>query len=149
MKEKLDEFLSTKGIKLTEEQYNYVHDVIFGKNPVANWSVAGSGKSVCLELIKEYLGDSCVVVATTGIANSILFDNAGANGTVHSCLSLPLSLHNDYHVKKVSPKTSALLGKSDLVRVILIEESGMLNPDQLALIIKRLERFNRAYGKKA
>lgn len=145
---KLDIYLEGKPFSLTEEQYNYCEDVIFGNNHVTNWSVAGSGKSLCLEVIKDVMQDECLVTAMTGIANSILFDNKGGQGTTASCLSLPLGLHNERHVKKVGAKTADLLGKSDRIKVIVVEEAGMLNPDQLDLISKRIKRYNRAYGTK-
>lgn len=148
MDERLNQFLSDKGVTLTDEQYTYVYDVCFGENHLCNWSVAGSGKSLCLELIKEFLGDTCIVVAMTGIANSILFNNIGGQGTLHSAFSIPLGIHNDYHEKKVGSTTSELFAKSDLVTTVIVEESGMLNPDQLELVRKRIERYNRPYGKK-
>lgn len=147
-KENLDIFLENKGVVLEKEQYDYIQDVVYGDTHVANWSVAGSGKSFCLELIKEFLGDSCLVVATTGIANSILFNNKGGNGTAHSVFSLPLSIHTPNHEKKVSFKTSKLFASSDLIKTVIIEEAGMLTPDQLALISKRIKRFNRKYNTK-
>lgn len=146
--ENLDIFLQKKGVELTEEQYNYVYDVCFGDSPVDNWSVAGSGKSLCLELIKEFLGDSCVVVAMTGAANSNLFNCKGGNGTFNSVMSIPLGIHNHYHEKKVSPKTRDIFSKSDIVRVVIVEEAGMMNPDQLSLFHKRILQYNKPYGKK-
>lgn len=146
--EKLDIFLQERGVELTEEQYDYVYDVCYGDKHVSNFSVAGSGKSLCLELIKEFLGDSCIVVAMTGAANSNLFDNKGGQGTFNSALSIPLGIHNHYHEKKVSPRTRDLFAKSDIVKVVIVEESGMMNPDQLALFHKRILQYNKPYGKK-
>lgn len=146
--EVFDIFLEGKGVTLTDEQYAYCYDVIFEEGHVDNWSVAGSGKSLCLELIKEFLGDKCIVIATTGAANSNLFDNKGGNGTAHSVMSLPIGIHTDYNEKKVSPKTRQIFSKSDLVKVVIVEEAGMLTPDQLCLINKRLVQFNKPYGKK-
>lgn len=139
----LDDYLSSKGYTLTQEQYDYCYDVIYGNTHVANFSVAGSGKSLCLEIIKGFLGDQCVVCATSGIANSILFDNQGGNGTAHKVFSLPLTIATESNIKKVKDTTTKLFASSDLVKVVIVEESGMLNPDQLMVIQKRLERFNR------
>lgn len=148
MKISLDDYLAGKPYELTEEQYAYCHDVIYGDNHVGNFSVAGSGKSLCLEIIKDILGDSCVVCATTGIANSILFDNKGGQGTAHKVFSLATEIYNSYHEKKVGKETSMLFATSDLVRVVIIEEAGMLNPDQLSLILKRKQRYDKAYRSK-
>lgn len=144
----LDKFLEERKINLTDEQYRFCYDVIFGEGHVANWSVAGSGKSLCIEIIQEFLGDKCITTATTGAANSNLFNSKGGHGTAHSCLSLALGLHTEQHEKKISNKTRNLFGKSDLIRVVMIDEAGMLNPDSLCLINKRLNQYNRPYGKK-
>lgn len=145
---KLDDYLAGKPYTLTEEQYDYCHDVIYGNSHVGNFSVAGSGKSLCLEIIKDVLGDTCVVCATTGIANSILFDNRGGQGTAHKVFSIPTEIHNSYHEKKVGKETNMLFASSDLVRVVIVEEAGMLTPDQLELILKRKKRYDRPYGSK-
>ncbi len=144
----LDIYLKGKPYTLTKDQYKYCDDVIYGDTHVSNWSVAGSGKSLCLEVIKGVMRDRCVICATTGIANSILFDNKGGQGTMHSVFSLPTELYNSYHEKKVGKTTQNLLGTSDLVTTIIIEEAGMVTPDQLSLILKRVARYNRPYGKK-
>ena len=145
---KLEEAISKRGVNLTEEQYNYCYDVIYGEGHVSNWSVAGSGKSLCLEIIKEVLGDSCVVCATTGISNAILFDSKGGQGTAHAVFSLTTEIHNEHNFKRIGDVTRELLSKTDIVKTIIVEEAGMLNPDQLAQIVKRLERFNRPYSNK-
>jgi len=144
----LDTYLQGKPYTLTSEQYNYCNDVIYGDKHVSNFSGSGCGKSLCLEIIKDVLGDRCVVCSTTGISNSILFNNKGGAGTASSVWSLPLGLHNTYHEKKVGKNTSNLFSSSDLVTTVIIDEAGMLNVDQLVLIFKRIKRFNRAYGKK-
>lgn len=144
----LDIYLKGKPYELTKEQYAYCEDAIYGDKHVSNFSGGGCGKSLCLEVIKDVLGDRCVVSATTGIANSILFDNRGGNGTAASVFSIPIGLYNSYHEKKVGKTTSNLFASSDLVSTVIVEEAGMLNPDQLSLICKRIARYNRPYGKK-
>ena len=133
---------------MTTEQYLYCVDVLFGNNHVANWSDAGTGKSWCLEIIKGFAGDECIICATTGSANSNLFDGHGGNGTAHSVLSLPLGIHNSKDESSISEKTRNILLKTDLVKLIIVEEAGTLNPDQLMLIMKRIMRANKPYGSK-
>ena len=145
---RLDDKVNSLPFKLTEEQYEYCKDVVCGEGHVSNWSVAGSGKSLCLEIIKDVLGDSCAVCATTGIANAILFNSKGAQGTAHKVFSLTTEIHNEHNFKRIGETTRELLSKTDIIKVIIVEEAGMLNPDQLAQIIKRLERFNKAYSNK-
>ncbi len=137
------DFVGAKGILLTVEQLNLCNEVLNGTNHVALFAIAGSGKSLCIELLQEYLGDCCVTCATTGIANSRLFNNRGGHGTAHSILSLPLGLHTEAHKKRVNPKTKAMFTKSALVKYLIIDEASMLNPDQLELIRRRIESFNR------
>ncbi len=144
----LDRYLEGKPYILTEEQYAYCDDVIYGDKHVSNFSGGGCGKSLCLEIIKDVLGDRCVVCSTTGISNSILFNNKGGQGTAASVFSIPLGIYNSYHEKKVGKTTAALFAGSDLVSTVILEEGGMLNPNQLDLIMKRIKRYNRPYGKK-
>ena len=138
----LEEYRFKEEFPLLEEQKAYIRDCIQGDNHVANWSNAGTGKSVCLEALKEYLGDELVICATTGIANSILFDNKGGDGTMHKVFSIPPAMHNANN-SKIKSYTSGLFGSSDLVKYVIIEEAGMMNPDQLDLISKRIQSFNR------
>ena len=144
----LDVYLKGKPYELTKEQYLYCDDAIYGDKYVSNFSGGGSGKSLCLEIIKDVLGDRCVVCASTGISNSILFNNRGGHGTASSVFSLPMGLYNAYHEKKVGKATTNLFASSDIVTTVIIEEAGMINPNQLDLIKKRIERYNRPYGKK-
>lgn len=144
----LDEYLKDKPYTLTQEQYAYCNDAIYGDKHVSNFSGGGCGKSLCLEIIKSVLGDRCVVCSTTGISNSILFNNKGGHGTAASVFSIPNGLYNSYHEKKVGKLTSNLFASSDLVTTCIVEEAGMLNPNQLDLIRKRIIRYNRPYGKK-
>ncbi|MCP3683188.1 MAG: AAA family ATPase [bacterium] len=145
---RLNEKVDSLPFDLTEEQYAYCKDVICGEGHVSNWSVAGSGKSLCLEIIKDVLGDECAVCATTGIANAILFNSKGAQGTAHKLFSLTTEIHNEYNFKRIGDTTREVLSKTDIVKVVIIEEAGMLNPDQLAQVVKRIERFNKAYSNK-
>lgn len=142
----LEKFLEDYRFKgefpLTSQQKDYIRDCVEGVNHVANWSNAGTGKSVCLEALKEYLGDELIICATTGIANSILFNNRGGDGTMHKVFSVPPAMHNTNN-SKIKSYTSGLFGGSDLVKYVIIEEAGMLNPDQLDLISKRITSFNK------
>ena len=129
--------------ELTEEQKDYVRDCVDGDSHVACFSDAGSGKSITLEALKHYLGNRLVISATTGIANSILFNNRGGDGTMHRVFSLPLGMHKQTDVSKVKKYCTGLFASSDLVTHVMVEEAGMMNPDQLELIRLRLERFNK------
>ena len=130
--------------ELTEEQKAYVRDCVdHEKGHILNISPAGYGKSVTLEALKAYLKDKLIICATTGIANSILFNNKGGDGTAHRVFSLSLGMFKDKDVSKVKSYCSELFAPTDLIEYVVVEECGMLNPDQLELIRLRLERFNK------
>ena len=64
---------------------------------------------------------------------------------MHRIFSLPTTLHNEKHKKKVTPFTSKLLGSNPELEYILIDESGfLLNSDYLVLLEHRIKRFNKA-----
>jgi len=118
---------------------NKGHGVLVGE--------AGSGKSAVMWLLKQYYGDEIVFMADTGVASLNMPDGIGM-GTGHSILSLPTQPANDYHYRKVSQKTSELLGKSDKIKVIVIDEAFGYNSDILDVIWKRIERFNKGTRKR-
>lgn len=139
----LEEYRHDGKFPLTDEQKEFVRDCVIGDNHIANFSPAGVGKSVTLEALKTYLKGELIICATTGIANSILFNNKGGDGTMHRVFSLPLGMHKQTDVSKVKKYCTGLFAGSDLVKYVILEEAGMLNPDQLELIRLRLERFNK------
>lgn len=144
LEEFLEEYLHDGKYPLTEEQKDYVRDCVDKKKGhVINLSPAGFGKSVTLEALKAYLKDKLIICATTGIANSILFNNKGGDGTAHRVFSLSLGMFKDKDVSKVKSYCTGLFAPTDLVEYVVVEECGMLNPDQLELIRLRLERFNK------
>ena len=109
--------------------------------------LAGAGKSTVMELLKHYYQDKIVFLATTGVANLALPNNIGS-GTAHSALSLPTEPSNELHHKKVNPSTQALLGSSDLIEIIVIDEIFGFNSDNLDMIWRRIQRFNKRTNKR-
>lgn len=142
-KESIEVLFNNLPFELTEGQKKALILSTTSKGNVAICGSGGAGKSTILSLLKEYYGDKILFCGSTGISNNLLFDGKGGNGTAHRVFSLPLGMHNEHHVKKVGGYTQGLLGKSDLVEVICIEEFSMITPDQLALIEKRITRFNK------
>lgn len=96
---------------------------------------AGTGKSYIIKGIKQYLGDTVRVTATTGMAAFSL------NGqTIHSLIRLPC---NRWQAKKLSP---LILKKyqSDFkdIRWIIIDECSMLSSMNLKWIDIRLKEIS-------
>ena len=147
MNELLEEFLEyyrhDGKFALTSEQKDFIRDSVDGDTHTCCFSPAGVGKSVVIEALKNYLKDKLVICATTGIANAILFNNKGGDGTMHRVFSLPLGMHKSTDITKVKKYCTGLFAGSDLVEYVLVEEAGMMNPDQLELIRLRIQRFNK------
>lgn len=144
--ERFNKILEGLPFTLTEEQLTTCIDVLGNKNNHLIIGKPGVGKSVIIDILKKYLGKKVVVGSTTGISNQRLFNGKGGVGSMHRIFSLPITLHNDAHKKKVTPFTSAVLGSNHELEYIMIDEAGfLLNSDYLELIYWRLERFNRKY----
>lgn len=109
---------------------------------------AGSGKTTIMKALKSFYGDKMVTFASTGIANQNLYDMEGGDGTAHKGFSLPIDIHNEEDIRKVSPSCQKIFGSSDLIEIVVIEEFAMLSPDNLYVIMKRLERFNKRTSKR-
>lgn len=133
--------------ELNEKQKAFVLYFINGEKNLILQGLAGSGKSTVMALLKHYYGDRILFLATTGVANLALPDNIGS-GTAHSVLSLPKDPSNSLNHKKVSSTTQAILGSSDLVEIIVIDEIFGFNSDNLDMIWRRLERFNKGSRKR-
>ena len=133
--------------KLNEKQRKFLVAFINSEKSFILQGLAGSGKSTIMALLKEYYQDKILFTATTGVANLSLPNNIG-NGTAHSCLSLATEPTNELHHKKVSTTTNNLLGSSDIVEIITVDEAFGLNSDNLDLIWRRIERFNKRTAKR-
>ena len=127
--------------ELNTKQKAFLLHFINGKGNMTLAGLAGAGKSTVMELLKHYYQDRIVFLATTGVANLALPNNIGS-GTAHSALSLPTEPSNELHHKKVNPSTQALLGSSDLIEIIVIDEIFGFNSDNLDMILlATLERI--------
>lgn len=133
--------------ELNDKQKSFLLYFINTKGNILLGGLAGSGKSTVMELLKYYYQDKIVFLATTGVANLALPNNIGS-GTAHSALSLPTDPSNELHHKKVSSSTTALLGSSDLVEIIVIDEIFGFNSDNLDMIWRRIQRFNKKTRKR-
>ena len=133
--------------QLNDKQKAFILHFINSKNNLLLQGLAGSGKSTVMQLLKHYYQDKIIFLATTGVANLALPNNIGG-GTAHSALSLPTEPSNELHHKKVSSTTQALLGSSDLIEIIVIDEIFGFNSDNLDMIWRRIQRFNKGSRKR-
>ncbi|AGH32234.1 helicase [Vibrio phage 11895-B1] len=145
--EKLNSVLSGLPFTLNDKQYKFIVAFI---NSNGNWilnGIAGSGKSTIMLVLKKYYGDEIVFFASSGVANLSLPEQIG-NGTGHSGLSLSTKPATEIDYKKVSRKCTEIFGSSDLVKIIVIDEFYGYNSDNLDLIHRRIQRFNKKSGKR-
>lgn len=145
--DRLQNILNGLPYRLNEKQARFVRCFIESDG---NWSLsglAGSGKSTIMLILKKYYGDEIVFFASSGVANLSLPNQIG-NGTAHSGLSLSMKPANEINYKKVGMKCSQIFASSDLVKIIVIDEIFGLNSDNLDLIHRRIQRFNKRQGKR-
>lgn len=148
MTEDLNWLYDKAGFELNSKQKNFLSSFINGTGHFSLCGLAGSGKSTVMELLKEYYADEVVFFASSGVANLALPSGIG-DGTGHSGLSLPTALSTEMDIKKVSKKFSELFVKSDLVKVVVIDECYGYNSDTLDMIWRRFERVNKKSKKRS
>jgi ATP-dependent DNA helicase PIF1 len=137
---KLQELYDSAGVPLNDKQRAFIEHYISSNRHSVLLGVAGVGKSLILNLLKKYYGDEMAVLCSTGVSSQNL---ECSYGTAHAFLSLPLKVATDFHLKKLSRKCTALFTRSDKVKIIVIDEAFLLNSDNLHVIWKRIERFNK------
>lgn len=146
--EKFNEIEKGLGFSLNEDQRIFLTDFISkGKGNATLNGVAGAGKSLMMSILKKYYGNKIVFFGSTGVSSQNLPDNIGI-GTTHSCLSLPTKLSTEYNHKNVSGKCSNIFAKSDVVEIIVIDEAYIHNSDNLDMIWRRIQRFNKGNAKR-
>lgn len=147
MDEKLQKILEGLPFTLNDKQLKFVQRFIEGKGHWCLNGLAGSGKSSIMLILKRYYEDEIVFFASSGVANLSLPESIG-NGTGHSGLGLPTEPSNEIHHRKISRKCSDLFASSDLVKIIVIDEVYGYNSDNLDMIHRRIQRFNKRSGKR-
>lgn len=142
-KEDLGWLYNSAPFPLNEKQKKFL-DHFINESPLHSTllGLAGCGKSTLLSLLKKYYGDEIIFLGATGVSSQNMPDGIGL-GTGHGYLSLPTKPSDAYNHKKVSQKCSQLLGTSDLVKIIVIDEAYLYNSDNLDMIWRRIERFNK------
>ena len=148
MSNKLDTIIAGLPFTLNQGQLDFLEHFVAGEGNYLLQGLAGSGKSTIMSVLKKYYGDEIVFFASSGVANLALPDHIG-NGTGHAGLSLPIKPATDLNYKKVSKKCSQIFAKSDLVKIIVIDEFFGYNSDNLDVIRRRIERFNKKTNKRS
>ncbi|UUW39760.1 hypothetical protein VP14_073 [Vibrio phage VPMCC14] len=133
-------------VELNSKQKKFLELFINSKNNAVLQGLAGAGKSTLLKLLKKWYGDEIAIFCSTGVASQNL---PVSYGTAHSYLSMPIKPATELDYKKISPKCSGLMASSDKVKIICIDEAFLLNSDNLDVIHRRIERFNRKYKKRS
>lgn len=134
--------------ELKPSQDEFLRSFSEGKGHYCLIGEAGSGKSTIMEVLRSYYGHRMATYASTGVANQNLYNSTGGDGTAHRGMSLFIGIHTKDELGSVNPVTQKLLGGSDLIEVIVIEEAFMLSPDDLFVLLHRLKRFNKATSKR-
>ncbi len=135
-------------MKLTQGQVDGLDEITTGNQHVVVMGKPGSGKSTLLKTHRASWGSETIYCGTTGVANQQLFDNVGGSATFHRVMSLPTTLYNNEHEKKMSRYTTDLFMQSDAVNTVICDEFFMTNPDSLELVSKRLEKANKPNKKR-
>lgn len=145
--EKLDNILSGLPFTLNDQQLSFIVKFItMGGNWCLN-SEGGVGKSCIMLILKKYYGDEIVFFSSSGVS-SLNMPEGISSGTTHSGLSLSIKMATEYDHRKISSKCSALFASSDLIKIIVIDEAFSHNADNLDLIHRRIQRFNKRTGKR-
>ena len=144
---KMRELFSMFPFELTKGQQRSLETIADGGNVLVIGD-AGSGKSTIMEAVKAYFGDKVIFCATTGIANQRLFNYQGGMGTAARIFGLPTEIATPKVWKEMSRYCNEVFFSSDKVEAVVVEECGMLNSEQIALIQNVIHRANKKSKKR-
>ncbi len=147
MNEKLNKIIQGIPFSLNDKQLAFLQHFTRSDGHSVLTAAAGGGKSTMMSLLKSYYGNEIVFFGATGVSSQNLPDDISC-GTAHSNLSLPLKPSTELNHRRVGEKTRNLFGTSDLVKIVVIDEAFVFNSDNLDMIYRRLERFNKRTPKR-
>ena len=147
MERKISMLFDTLPYELTEGQKNALLTVESGGHVLIGGR-GGVGKSSLLQLLKDFYKDEILFCGSTGISNANLFDFKGGAGTAARVWSLPRHEATPKDWKETSKYTNTIFAGSAQILRVVIDEAFMLNSEQLALILHRIKRFNKATKKR-
>ena len=137
--DKLNNILEELPYKLTEGQYNFLVKFIEGNGHFSLLGDAGSGKSSIMYILYLYYENEIVFVASTGTSSEELPHNIGS-GTGHSLFNIARDQAIDGDWRK---RPSDILTKSDLIKIIVLDEGYCYNSQDLAMIKHQIDKVNK------
>ena len=141
---KLNTILEGLHFTLTEEQLGFIKGFIGGKGMWTLLGEAGSGKSTVMYILKLYYGDEILFGASTGTASEELPHNIGS-GTGHSLFNLAREQAIESDWKK---RPANILTKSDMIKIIVLDEGYCYNSQDLAIILSQIKKLNKKTRKR-
>ncbi|QXN60174.1 hypothetical protein KUA24_107 [Vibrio phage HNL01] len=143
--EKFNNILEGLPFKLTDEQRLFLVGFITGEG---NWTLlgdAGVGKSTIMLILNKYFQDEILFVASTGTASEEMPNDIGS-GTGHSLFNLARGRAIESDWKK---RPSDILTKTDLIKIIVLEEGYCYNSQDLKMIQKQILKVNKKSKKRS
>ena len=125
--------------KLTEGQYDFLVSFIQEEGHFSLLGDAGVGKSTIMLILKRYYEDEIIFAAATGSASQEMPDDIGC-GTGHSLFNIARDVAIDSDWKK---RPADILTKTDLVKVIVLDEGYCYNSQDLAMFYHQIKKVNK------
>jgi hypothetical protein len=139
---KIQDYYGMLPFPLTEGQKYSLEEFTTGTGHYALGGVQGAGKSTVMALLSKFYGDEVIFCASSGTASKQMPDNIGS-GTAHSIMSLFTEVSRPEMMSKVNRTTTALFAKSDLIKVVVVDEAFAMDSDKLYTMLHRIKRFNK------
>ncbi len=146
--EKLSGILEEMPFPLTEGQLTFIKGFISGTGNAFLLGDQGVGKSACMLVLKKYYEEEILFCGTSGISSAELPEGIGS-GTSHKILSLKTELSDDKNMKRVNPQTQAIFGKTDLIKIVVIDEAFCWDSELLYQCQLRKKRYDKATRNRA
>lgn len=137
--DKLNKILEGLPYTLTQEQSEFLNLFLTTKGHCSLLGSGGSGKSTIMWILKLYYEDEIVFAASTGTASEELPNNIGC-GTGHSLFNMPRDFAIDSDWKK---RPSDILTKTDLIKIVVLDEGYCYNSQDLAFIKHQIDKVNK------
>lgn len=139
---KIQDYYGMLPFPLTDGQKYSLEEFTTGTGHYALGGVQGAGKSTVMVLLSKFYGDEVIFCASSGTASKQMPDNIGS-GTAHSIMSLFTEVSRPEMMSKVNKTTTALFAKSDLIKVVVVDEAFAMDSDKLYTMLHRIKRFNK------
>ena len=142
---KIQDYYGELPFEPTKGQKNFLESFTTSEEHYSLAGIQGSGKTTIMELLAKFYGDEIVFCATSGVASQQLPNELGS-GTAHRILGLPIEISDN--ISKVPKSCQELLGPSDLIKIIVVDEAYTLTSYLLWVALQRVKRFNKVTTKR-